>query len=337
MAAEGKRLARSLLAVTVGSLVGTAALAPTHGHALPVAFAWLLFFGSSVHVAATAALFVFTDVRAHARARLTRYVAIPLLLIALGMLASVWMKGEAWALLLLGLFSWQLWHYQKQNLGIAALTAAGAGVPRLTLAERRCITGSGVASVLALIAHPSVLQIVHVHVPETVERMSNALAICVLATALATMLRACSRRIFSGAASTELIAVLIVSGAFPLPLLVARSAYVALGGLTLAHGLQYLVVVGRVLAGPARRTAQTWRPNVADSCLLVAGMLAIAGVLSTLSHLHGTDMAARALFGAYVGVLATHFVVDAELWRMRDEPVREWLRSRMPDLMPTTG
>ena len=61
-----------------------------------------------------------------------------------------------------------------------------------------------------------------------------------------------------------------------------RSPYAAVGGMTIAHGFQYLLLVGLVAAGNRRGTSRWLRLAVFANLALVGGAL-----LSGASHLHG--------------------------------------------------
>ncbi len=110
---------------------------------------------------------------------------------------------------------------------------------------------------------------------------------------------------------------------FPLPIFVFGSPYAAVAGMTMAHGLQYLLLMGLVAARgqPRERVG-----GVAALCTL-----AVLGgaVLNLISHLHGDGLPLRLLFGVYLGVLAAHFVVDAGIWRLREPFVRAFLSQRV--------
>ncbi len=68
---------------------------------------------------------------------------------------------------------------------------------------------------------------------------------------------------------------------------------------------------------------------------LTASLALLGGAaLSWASHLHGSPPPIRAVFGAYVGALAAHFVVDARLWRLRDPGARALVAARLPHLVP---
>ena len=110
---------------------------------------------------------------------------------------------------------------------------------------------------------------------------------------------------------------------FPLPIFVFGSPYAAVAGMTMAHGLQYLLLLGLVAAGGKPRERMG---GVAALCAL-----AVLGgaVLNLLSHLHGDGLPLRMLFGVYLGLLTAHFVLDAGLWRLREPFVRGFLSERI--------
>lgn len=304
-----------VIAVTIAGIIVPAITATGPG------LTWLLFTGSSVHVAATFTLFAFKDVRRHAVANPRRYVVAPLLLISTASAAAALLPSRALQTALIGYFGWQLWHYQQQNLGLAALTARATGRPPLTTTERRCIRAAAITGILALAAHPQVAQLVDFHPPTAATAAAQAVAWLLIAAALAVA--ANQRR-----AATATTVVLLLAVGFPLPLLMTTSPYTALGGMTLAHGLQYLLLVGLVLAGPNNR-----KSRAIEGTLLLTGVLAIAGALAAASHLHHGPPATRLVFGAYLGIVMTHFVVDAGLWRLRDAFPRRWLGQRLPSLV----
>jgi hypothetical protein len=106
----------------------------------------------------------------------------------------------------------------------------------------------------------------------------------------------------------------------------SQSPYAAVAGLTIAHGLQYLLLIGLVAGAP---TAD--RPLSLLALLNVALLLGLG--LSRMAHLHGGVPLDRALFGVYLGLTCAHFVVDAGMWRLRDEFPRTFLTRRLPYLL----
>src|SRR3569623_2638390 len=84
--AVGDRRRFAFLAGTVGltaaAFAVTIAMAPAAGAEPVRALGWLLFIGSSVHVASTAWFYAVPEVRAHMATHRRRYVVVPLTLIA---------------------------------------------------------------------------------------------------------------------------------------------------------------------------------------------------------------------------------------------------------------
>lgn len=323
---------RSWLVATVGltlHAVGAAVVLAPHQSITPLqSLAWLLFLGSSVHVASTGWLFTLPEVRKHAADHRARYITVPFVLVlTTGLIASVLSPGELeW--LLLPYFSWQFFHFQKQSLGLSALAASSHGARPLSKTERRALMGSGAAGILGLIAHPDLLQL-HVHVPFGVLfPISGSLFAVAVIGGLAAFMQRPRRDRPPGVCAMYLVALL-----FSLPVFAFASPYAAVGGMTVAHGFQYLLLVGLVAAGTGRGSTRGFRIALLCNVALVGGAL-----LSGASHLHGSGPVGRFVFGAYLGVVMAHFVVDAGLWRMRDAFPRAFLSSHVPYLLrPTAG
>lgn len=323
------RGARWWLIGTVGSTIGAAVtaivLAPSGSAPAPEALAFLLFVGSSVHVASTAWFYTVPEVRAHMRRRKARYVWWPIALITGAGAVAQLVPASALKWLLLPYFGWQFFHYQKQNLGVAALAAASGRLTPLRTAERRALTGAGLAAIAALMSRPSVLQLpIRPVVPPF---FPLALLFPVAAAAFAASVgvglwclagRATGSPAFCAAYLTSLM--------FGLPVFVFTSPYAAVAGLTIAHGLQYLLLMGMVAAGGEHGRARIVQlAALCNIALLGGALLAMA-----------SDQAAAGrpvLFGIFLGAVMAHFVIDAGLWRLRDEFPRSFLTSRLPYLL----
>jgi len=154
--------------LTVGGIVGAALMAPSASVAPIRGLSWLLFLGSSVHVASTGWLYTVPGIRRYASRRPMRYVVVPLCLIAVAAVSAALMRPAmfAWLLLLYFLlyFAWQFFHFQKQNLGMSALAATSHHLPSLRPAERRALILAGIAGIAGLMARPRLLQL-DVHPP----------------------------------------------------------------------------------------------------------------------------------------------------------------------------
>ncbi len=295
----------------------------------PPGLTGLLFLGSSVHVAATAGMFGFADVRRHAAEHKARYLYLPLALVGFAAVVAALTSPHDLSIALLGYFGWQLFHYQKQNLGLAALGATAHRIARLTQVERRVISATALAGGVALAVRPEVLQL-GLHNPvDSAAAAADNLAAASYLIAVAIGVLALARRPRHDRPPT-FVALYFMGLAFPAPIFLFHSPYAAVGILTIAHGLQYLVITGLVIGGPER----------AERSIRLAAFAALAlglGLaLNLASHLHNGGAVARAGFGAYLGVVMTHFVVDGGLWRLRDPFPRRFVASRIPRLFAST-
>ena len=68
---------------------------------------------------------------------------------------------------------------------------------------------------------------------------------------------------------------------------------------------------------------------------MLANIAFVGGALLSLSsHLDSAQGPAPVIYGAYLGVVMAHFVIDAGMWRMRDRFPRSFLAARVPYLVP---
>jgi hypothetical protein len=214
--------------------------------------------------------------------------------------------------IVLALLGWQFVHFQKQNLGLAALAASAHGASSLTSDERNALVGAGLAATLAIIARPDLVGLpIFDDLDAIVLTAALAFAGATIVGVRSLMTRPCDER------PVAFAAMYLTGFAFWLPVFVFRSPFAAVGGLVIAHGLQYLLLVALISPGRAP--------------VAVAFVAAIA--LSAVSHLHGTGTPTVWLYGLFLGATASHFVVDAGLWRLRDPFPRRFLASRLPYLV----
>ena len=329
--ATGQAWLWTTAALTTCSLVTVVALAPPAG-ATPVrALSWLLFTGSSVHVASTGWLFTLPPVRDYARQHKLRCVWIPVCLIGVTAVAAAAISPAVFQWLLLPYFSWQFYHYQKQNIGMAALAAASGQIRPLSRSERNSLVLAGVATIGALAGDPRLLGLrIRLDIPWLRLAALAVFAVAVVAGLLALATRS------PAAKPAGFTAVYLISLLFGLPAFVFASPYAAVGGMTVAHGLQYLLLISLIASQTVVPGAGRARSPRLSRLAVLANIALIGGVLlSTASHLHNSGQAGRLIFGAYLGVVMAHFVIDAGIWRMRDPLARKFVTESVPFLTPT--
>ncbi|HKE63323.1 MAG TPA: hypothetical protein VKB59_01595 [Micromonosporaceae bacterium] len=320
------------IAGTVAAFVVAIAMAPPASAPPAAGLSFLLFVGSSVHVAATGWFYAVPEIRGHIRAHPTRYVRVPIALTVGTAIVAAVLPPSRLAWLLLGYFAWQFFHFQKQNLGMAALAgiAHQSGPPNRV--ERRALVAAGVCGIAGLCVHPELLQL---HVDPRLRvlfPLAGVAFLAAVAVGVVAMLRRPPPR-----RPAAYVVVYLISLLFFAPVFVFRSPYAAVAGLTLAHGLQYLLIVGLIAARRSVTGAASGLSTTAARTVSLAVLLNVALIggiaLNLASHLHDSAPAVRALYGAYLGAVMAHFVIDAGLWRLRDEFPRAFLRDSLPYLL----
>ncbi|MEU8796282.1 hypothetical protein [Spirillospora sp. NPDC048819] len=308
--------------LSAGAFAGAIMLAPDGSDSPGRALGTLLFLGSSVHVASTGWFFTLPEIRAHAAAHRGRYVIAPVALVLGTALAATIVPYAQVQWALLAYLAWQFFHFQKQNLGMAALAGVAQRAGSVRPLERRAIMLAGAGGIAALLVHPELLQL-GIDPPL---RFMFPVAFAVFAVGVAIGLYALARRDGRPAAFT---AIYLISLLFFAPVFIFDSPYAAVAGLTIAHGYQYLLIVGLVSGAPRRA-----RSGLTGLCVMVAIALLGGIALDQASHMHGSPLLwERALYGAYLGAVMAHFVIDAGLWRLRDEFPRRFLTASVPYLL----
>ena len=281
------------LFVTVGGSPRPSRLRRRRRHPRVAHSAGLLFVGSSVHVCG--------DRMAHRDPRGTRmlceYRSAPFGRTQPG----CWGSGRSWCdpprsleWLLPGVLAWQFLHFQKQNLGPAALAASsyGAESPR----PRERAASSLRAGRDTCDRRPPPTRRPFNRSPVSASWFPPA-AVFVMAVFAGGRAARRDRDQRPGPFAAMYAAAL----AFWLPVFAFHGPYAAVGGLVIAHGLQYLLLTSLGSAGAPRTARRPLRSVRVRSSVLVG-----ATVLSAAPHLHDTGPSTRWLYGAYVGVVASH-------------------------------
>jgi len=277
----------------------------------------LTFVGANFHVASTGWFYSDRSMYAHFRANSRRYLLLPGVLIAGGAAVFQFVPSGTRGYLLAAFFCWQLWHYQKQNLGLLSFVAAGTdGVP-VSVWERRTLALSALAGIagffslqyIGLPEHSPAFQVLH--------RLGGCLYALVPIVFGIAVIRSQALR------QNGLRLTCFVFGAlFFLPTFLFNDWISATLSYAVAHGLQYLVFMGFVSIGRPR-------PVASLAILLSLGVL---GALALNAAIRAPDWPGftygYALYGAFIGTVMTHFVLDAGLWRLREPFQRQYMRKK---------
>jgi hypothetical protein len=276
----------------------------------------LNFIGANFHVASTGWFYTDPEMRSHFRARPLRYYAAPAVLV-IGSAAAFHFIAPARGYLLAAFFSWQLWHYQKQNVGLLSFIAAGTESGPTSIWERRTLMMAAVAGILGFFSLNKIgLSALS---PEFAQlhRMGGLLYLAVPVLLAIAVIKVPALR-----TNRLRLAYLLLGASFFLPTFLFDDPISATMGYAIAHGLQYLVFMGVVGVGK--------RPAFA-SLMMLAGISILGALLLNAAVLapDNADLSyGYAIYGAFVGIVMTHFVLDAGIWRLRERFQRGYMRER---------
>lgn len=283
----------------------------------------LTFLGGPGHVASTTWFYADPVARRHFWANPIRYIVAPLFLIV-GTTAAyaVWQDQEPTRWINLIFAVWLLWHYQRQNWGILSFVArvtSGGSATKLEEAILKIAVVGGIVGGIKSAGFGAGTA-VEAYGPQAFQLglAITALVPVLIGAAVATnpALRASPLRLCT----------LVGTAAFFLPVFVLGNPESAVLTYGLAHGLQYLVfmsyVAGTAAAGEGAAPG-AGRPGVVALLASVIGVGVFLTVCGDVQLVKEWNL--LPLFGLVLGITMAHFVVDAGVWRLRDEFPRRYI------------
>src|SRR5260370_4891418 len=228
------------------------------------------------------------------RAYPVRYLIVPSILIAGGAALFYFIAPALRGYLLIGFFCWQLWHCQKQNLGLLSFVAAGTDRVPWSIWERQTLALSAVTGMSAFLKlYRFVLPVLSAEFGWLHDIGAGLYFLSPLAFCMA-MFKSPSLR-----ANRLRLACLALGMLFFLPTFLFSDWISATLSYAVAHGLQYLVFMGFVAVG---------RPNPIASLVMLLG-LGTLGCLALNAAILAPDWTAlahgHATYGAFLCALLT--------------------------------
>jgi hypothetical protein len=307
-------------------------LAPSAGTGTALAGlkAVFLFLGTA-HVPAT--LFFYTDkeFRPIIKERPLRYIYVPIFLtLATGVvLAVLGVAGSAF--LLLAYWSWQAFHYGRQNWGMYAFASIAETGRSPRFEERLAIDGgtllaiAGTFKILGTAVAPAYLH-------QTFDYLYQfGLITFIVVVAFSVVVYA---KFFK---QTTLLKTIFFFTAvfFFLPIFISTDNNIGFLSYAMAHGLQYVVFMTVISATASEepKHAHSYRNMAKLSLFLILVGLAFwrVGDLREMEIVKDSWIYSRVadfLFGAVLGATMSHFVIDADAWRLRMEKQRAYMTKR---------
>lgn len=284
----------------------------------------LTFLGGPAHVSLTAWFYADPVARDYFREHSRRYLWAPIALIV-GATGTYLVFGPSpqTAVLNLGYTIWLLWHYQRQNWGIHSFVSrVTSGEPASPLEGwilRLAVIGGLLAGVDVLdFGLGTALSRYKAQSFQAGVALTALVPILILVAVIRTPgLRRSPGR----------LAFLCVAGAFFAPVFLFDDNPSAFLSFALAHGLQYGVFMSYVAYDGARDGARPGLATLVISVFTLGVLLSVGG-----DHHLVKEMNWLPLQGLVLGVTMAHFVVDAGIWRLRDEFPRRYMARAFPFL-----
>lgn len=287
-----------------------------------------LFLGTA-HVPAT--LFFYTDsefkpiIQQHRR----RYIYVPIVLTILTGLVFAFANVVTQAFVLLFYWAWQAFHYGRQNVGIYAFASIAETSKSPKKEERLAIEAGtllailGTFKILGMAVAPSYLH----RTFDYLYQFGLVAFVGVLVFSIVVYARSFQH--------TTLFKTLFFFTAvlFFLPVFVSTDNNVAFLSYAIAHGLQYIIFMAVVSSTTGTRGTQRYKAFATFAALLlivgfafwrVADLREFQFVKNAWPYARAADF----LFGAVLGATMSHFVVDADAWRLRLQRQRAYITKR---------
>lgn len=338
---EGQELARnqrlkrwflfSLLLSTLLPIAFFIFVAPTHGELSGLAGIKTVFlFLGTAHVPATLFFYLDKNFSGTVRKHPARYIYVPLLLIVVTGLLFAFANTITQAFVLLLYWSWQAFHYGRQNIGIyafASIAETGTG-PRkeekLAIEFGTILAILGTFKILGTAVAPNYLHSAF----DLFYRVGLVAFFAVPVFSLVVYIKFFRHTTFLKSC------LFFTSVFFFAPVFISTDNNIGFLSYAIAHGLQYIIFMTVISA----TTGEATQSYSYKSLVQFAVLLLIVGfafwrvndlrefeiVKSTWAYARVADF----LFGAVLGATMAHFVVDADAWRLSIESRREYIKKR---------
>jgi len=286
-----------------------------------------------VHVACTAFFYFDPEFRPVLRESPARClwspVLVPLAVTSFGVVGA--MLAGPWAFFVLLAFhnTWLFYHYQRQNFGLTSFISKHFGTVPLPPSVNTALTLAALGGILCIFGAPPVTALSGSKEPlmdiggllgadARVLLRGAGTTIYVLAVLLMIGVLTREKRLRSNA---WVIGALFLSLGFFLPPVLFTSFQAAFIPLAIAHGAQYLLMMG-IVSG---RSSRSWM-GVGFFFIACVG----AGVALNAMQTWPWPYALAAF-----GIVQVHFLVDAKVWRLREPRQREIMSDRFDFFLPS--
>lgn len=211
---------------------------------------------------------------------------------------------------------WLFYHYQRQNFGLISFVSTNVGCGRLPAQVNTTLNLAALGGIISMLGTPGFYPNTEGLVTPQAYLAMRTVGTTVYVVSLVLMIRV-FRREPRLRESAWLVGALVLGMAFFLPAVVFQSAALAFLPYAIAHGAQYILMMS-VLSGRSRRG---W-----------LALLTMCGLGVSIGLALNTLTAWPAILVA-TGITQVHFLVDAKVWRLREQRQRAIMNDRFDFLL----
>ena len=289
---------------------------PENLHISFLVLGWL----STAHVATTGFFYIDSNFSSHIKARPNRYVVAPILSIITCILLWGIIAKENHVYLWMIFISWLLWHYQKQNYGLAALVSNITNGDRLTILERKSIMLISVGSIIAVLRFKAN----ELNLPFLTKDSLYMLGLCIyLGAALSCfyaiylrLKRDNKRNLFSSM-------FIILSVIFFAPTFLSNGFFPAVTSYAIAHALQYWLMMSTLVI-----TSRAQNGNIRSIGGFFVVVMMIYGAIWFTRNPNIPEDIINYMIGLQFGITVAHFIIDADAWKLSEKSQRNYIQER---------
>jgi hypothetical protein len=259
----------------------------------------------SGHVGLTCFFYTDPQMQSFFKAHPIRYIYLPILLV-LGMGTAFYVLPETYTSCIFSFhLIWQTYHYQRQNYGILRFLNIASGGDKITKLERAIIEIAAISGIFGLIKVSNFYFTPLIYpLTDTLYQIGLALTALVIGLLILAVVSVKSLRLHK-----LRLSFLIISALFYVPTFFVANPTSAIASYAYAHGFQYFVFM--------YFTASSHQRENNDGRIVLLVMSSLAGVLALtlMSDKLIWGGLGKFVWGMFIGLVMSHFVIDAGIWR----------------------
>lgn len=273
----------------------------------------LLLLGGTSHVASTTFFFHKKDMFKIANNHSIKFYILPLILILSYALIFQFANEVLKAYALLTYFIWQTYHYQRQNFGVITFISKATNTSSINYFEKLGMQLSVTAGIFALITHYNLAENTFLVKYNEILYLSSKYIFYIIPFITILGLYQISK---TGRFKDKLLrgSFTVITTLFFIPAILYDNPLIAVSSYALSHGLQYLIFMLYISLSEDEQISLIKRLSFFIFYILIFG-----AILMLMSDGTIWGNVSGLIFGIYLGIVMTHFLIDSSISKLAEE------------------